>query len=256
MSELDRRIFLRGAGMATLGVGASSLLAACGTEGTQQTADECESTDKSDTEKTLFFSNWPEYIDVKGNKMPSLEKFQSESGIDVTYNADVNDNNEFFAKIQNQLGDCQPIGRDIMTLTDWMAARLVNLGWLQELDHDNIPNVDKNIVASLKSPDWDPNRDYSVPWQSGLTGIAYNAAYTGEVRSFDLAPSLVKRWDELYDVRLGGIIELVRGTDRRSVISGTISALLISGTLALFGAFFVAGRLDVAATATAAIAIQ
>jgi spermidine/putrescine transport system substrate-binding protein len=161
------------------------LLSACGTSGSTQTSDTCKSTDKSSSEKQLFFSNWPEYIDVKGKRMPTLEAFEKSSGIDVTYNTDVNDNNEFFAKVQNQLGDCQPINRDIIVLTDWMAARMVKLGWLQELDHANLGNVDANLVANLRAPDWDPNRDYSVPWQSGLTGIAYNAKYTGEVRSFE-----------------------------------------------------------------------
>lgn len=185
LGPVGRRSFLRGSAVGGLGLGLPALLSACGTEGTVQTAESCTSEDKSSSEKVIEFSNWPEYIDVKGKRMPSLEMFEDETGIDVNYTPDVNDNNEFFAKISNQLGDCQPIGRDIMTLTDWMAAKLVNLGWLQKLDHDNIPNVDNNLVASLKSPDWDPNRDYSVPWQSGLTGIAYNAAYTGEVRSFE-----------------------------------------------------------------------
>ena len=185
LPEVTRRGFVRGAAVGGLGLGLPGLLAACGTEGSVQDAESCKSTDISDKEKKLFFSNWPEYIDVKGKKMPSLEAFEQEYGIDVTYNTDVNDNNEFFAKVQNQLGDCQPIGRDIMVLTDWMAARLVKLGWLQKLDHANLPNVDANLTPNLQSPDWDPNRDYSVPWQSGFTGIAYNAKYTDEVTSFE-----------------------------------------------------------------------
>jgi spermidine/putrescine transport system substrate-binding protein len=185
LPELGRRSFLRGSAVAGLGLGVPTLLSTCGPEGQGQSADTCQSTDKSESEKTLFFSNWPEYIDVKGKRMPTLEAFEKKTGIDVTYNTDVNDNNEFFAKVQNQLGDCQPINRDIIVLTDWMAARMVDLGWLQKLDHANLPNVDANLVANLQSPDWDPNRDYSVPWQSGFTGIAYNAKYTGEVGSFE-----------------------------------------------------------------------
>ncbi len=185
LPELGRRSFLRGSAVAGLGLGVPTLLTACGTEGQGQSADTCQSTDVSDSETKVFFSNWPEYIDVKGKRMPTLEAFEKKTGIDVTYNTDVNDNNEFFAKVQNQLGDCQPINRDIIVLTDWMAARMVELGWLQKLDHANIPNVDANLVANLQSPDWDPNRDYSVPWQTGFTGIAYNAKYTGEVGSFE-----------------------------------------------------------------------
>ncbi|MDP3894529.1 spermidine/putrescine ABC transporter substrate-binding protein [Nocardioides sp.] len=182
---LGRRSFLRGASLATLAVASPSLLAACGTESQVQSDEECASTDRSAEEAKLVFSNWPEYIDVKRKTMPTLEAFQEETGIAVTYNTDVNDNNEFFGKVKDQLGGCQPIGRDIIVLTDWMAARMVGLGWLQKLDDGNMPNVRANLKDNLRSPKWDENRDYSVPWQSGLTGIAYNAKYTGEVGSFE-----------------------------------------------------------------------
>lgn len=185
LGPVGRRSVLRGAAVGGAALGLPALLSACGTEGTVQTAESCTSEDKSASEKVVNFSNWPEYIDVKGKRMPTLEAFEDETGIEVDYTQDVNDNNEFFAKIQNQLGDCQPIGRDIMVLTDWMAARLVNLGWLQKLDHANLPNVDANLVTSLQGVEWDPNRDYSVPWQTGLTGIAYNAKYTDAVGSFE-----------------------------------------------------------------------
>jgi len=190
---MSRRGFLRGASLSALALGSPSLFAACGTEGAQQTAESCVSEDLSSSEKVLNFSNWPSYIDeqvkkVNGKKetvLPTLEDFEAESGIQVTYNTDVNDNNEFFAKVRNQLADCQPTGRDIFVLTDWMAGRMVQLGWIQKLDMANMPNVEANLVANLRSPSWDPNREHSVPWQSGLTGIAYNARYTGEVKSME-----------------------------------------------------------------------
>ncbi len=190
---VSRRSFLRGASLSALALGSPSLLAACGTEGAQQTAESCVSDDLSDTEKVLNFSNWPEYIDVETRKVggqkqtviPTLLDFEEQTGIKVTYNTDVNDNNEFFAKVRNQLAECEPTGRDIFVLTDWMAARMVGLGWLQKLDKANMPNVESNLNASLQAPGWDPEREYSVPWQSGVTGIAYNAKYTGEVRSME-----------------------------------------------------------------------
>ncbi len=186
LPEVDRRLFLRGLGAAGLGLGGSSLLAACGTSGTKISAeDDCTSTDRSDTEKKVVWSNWPEYIDVDGKRMPSVEKFQKQTGIKVVYNTDVNDNNDFFAKVKNQLGACEPVGRDIFVLTDWMAEKMVNAGWLQKLDHSNMPNVEANLVDNLRDPQWDPNRDHSVPWQSGFTGIAYNAKYTKPVGSFE-----------------------------------------------------------------------
>jgi len=182
---LGRRTFLRGASLSALALGSSGLLAACGTDSQVQTTESCKSTDLSSDEKELNFSNWPEYIDVKGQRMPTLEEFESRTGIKVAYNTDINDNNEFFGKVKNQLGGCEPIGRDIIVMTDWMAARMISLGWIQKLDHDNLPNVDANLTADLQSPNWDENRDYSVPWQSGLTGIAYNSRYTDEVGSFE-----------------------------------------------------------------------
>ena len=192
-SPVSRRGFMRGAGLAGLGVGATALLSACGTPAAKQTASSCVSKDLSASQKTLHFSNWPLYLDEKkvkrgGKKVttyPTLADFEKQTGIKVDYVTDVNDNSEFFGIVRNQLADCKPTGRDIMTLTDWMAARMVNLGWLQKLDKSKVPNVDKNLVTTLRSPSWDKNRDYSVPWQSGLTGIAYNAKLTKEVRSFD-----------------------------------------------------------------------
>ena len=181
----SRRGFLRGRGVSALAVSGGGLLAACGTEGTTQTTETCTVEDLSASEKVLNFSNWPLYIDEKGKKLPTLNDFEKQTGIDVTYNTDVNDNNQFFAKVRNQLGACESTGRDLFVLTDWMAARMIGLGWIQELDHGNLPNVDANLSESLREPSWDPGRKYSVPWQSGLTGIAYNSKYTGEVASFE-----------------------------------------------------------------------
>jgi spermidine/putrescine transport system substrate-binding protein len=217
-SDLSRRSFIRSAAaVGGLGIGVPGLLSACGTAGTKQSASTCKSTDKSASEKEVNWSNWPEYIDVKGKHLPTIETFEKETGIQVAYNTDINDNNEFFAKVQNQLGDCQPIGRDIIVLTDWMAARMVKLGWLQKLDHANIPNVDHNLVANLKSPDWDPKRDYSAPWQSGFTGIAYNKKYTKPVGSFEellTRPDLKGRISLLKEMRdTMGFMLLVTGGD-------------------------------------------
>jgi len=189
---LSRRGFLRAGGVSALAVSGGGLLSACGTSGTKQTAETCDSTDKSGTEKALNFSNWPLYIDEKGKRLPTLEDFEAESGIAVTYNTDVNDNNQFFAKVRNQLGACESTGRDIFVLTDWMAARVISLGWTQKLDKANMPNVEANLVESLRNPSWDEGRANSIPWQSGLTGIAYNEKFTGPVASFE---ELVTRAD-------------------------------------------------------------
>ncbi|HEY6593438.1 MAG TPA: spermidine/putrescine ABC transporter substrate-binding protein, partial [Asanoa sp.] len=133
---MSRRTLMRGTvatgALAAAGVG----LAACGTKGTTQTEATCTSDDVSATEKKLVWSNWPLYIDVDEKdekKHPTLNTFVTQTGIQVTYNEDINDNNEFFGKIRNQLAACQSTDRDIVTMTDWMIARLIRLGWLQKL---------------------------------------------------------------------------------------------------------------------------
>ena len=222
---LSRRGFMRGAGLAGLAAGAPSFLAGCGTDAAQQTTESCVSKDISDTEKMLHFSNWPLYIDQAKQKQgdkkvtvfPTLQEFQKTSGIEVEYVADVNSNSEFFGIVRNQLADCQSTGRDMFALTDYMAARMIDLGWIQKLDKANMPNVEANLAESLRSPSWDPNRDYSVPWQSGLTGIAYNSELTGEVRSFEelLTRSDLKGkvslLDEMYDTMI--FLLLMEGSD-------------------------------------------
>jgi spermidine/putrescine transport system substrate-binding protein len=192
-SPMTRRTRLRGMSAGALAAAGGGLLSACGTEGAQQTAQSCQSTDRSNTEKQLQFSNWPLYIDEakvtrNGERVtvfPTLERFEKQSGIEVDYVTDVNDNAEFFGIVRNQLAACEPTGRDLFVLTDYMAARMISLGWIQQLDKANLPNAEANLVENLKSPPWDPDRERAVPWQSGLTGIAYNAAETGEVRSFE-----------------------------------------------------------------------
>ncbi|MFJ8577080.1 extracellular solute-binding protein [Micromonospora sp. NPDC093277] len=188
LRPLTRRGLLTGTlGSAAL-LATAGGLAGCGTKGAQQTEAGCKSEDLSATEKKLAFSNWPQYIDVDAKneaKRPTLDAFVARSGIQVTYTEDVNDNNEFFGKVQNQLASCQPTGRDLMVLTDWMASRMVRLGWLQKLDKSKLPNVEANLLPSLRNVSFDPNREFSVPWQSGLAALAYNAKVTKEIRTVD-----------------------------------------------------------------------
>lgn len=180
--QLTRRSVLRGAG----GVGVAAALAACGTSGsTVAKEDRAANKDKSDTDKTLNVSNWPLYIDFNDDETqkPSLDAFEKQTGLSVTYTEDVNDNSEFFGKVRNQLSANKDTGRDLMVLTDWMAARMIRLGWIQKIDKANTPNFPSNLIPSLAKPGFDEARDYSAPWQSGLTGIAYNEKITGKVGS-------------------------------------------------------------------------
>lgn len=203
---VTRRGFLRGASLASLAVAAPPLLSACGTEGARIAGDECKSVDRSATEKTLVFSNWIGYLDpIKRKDVSTMEKFQQESGITVDYrNGDVNDNETFFAKVSPQLQACKSTGRDVFVVTDYMAARMIDLGWIQELNHANMPNVKANLIEFLQSPAWDPDRSYSVPWQSGMTGICYNSELTDPVTSFRellTRPDLSGKIDLLTEMR-------------------------------------------------------
>jgi len=130
--------------------------------------------------KTITFSNWPLYIDVKGKSHPSLAAFQKRYGVHVNYIEDINDNDSFFGKIEGPLSQGQGIGRDLIVLTDYsgLPGRMIELGWLEKIDKAAIPNI-KNLQPTQRHPAWDPNRDYSLPWQSGMTGIGYDPKKTG-----------------------------------------------------------------------------
>ncbi|UPK76561.1 spermidine/putrescine ABC transporter substrate-binding protein [Nocardioidaceae bacterium SCSIO 66511] len=185
MGRVSRRTLLRGAGATAFGVGSLAVLPLFDAPGTRIEAGTCVSTDLSDTQPDLIISNWPAYIDPPNKKGSTLRTFEERTGISVTYNVDYNDNAEFYAKVRNQLGACEPVKRDMFVSTDWMAARMVNSGWIQKLDASRVPNLHDNLLPSLKDKKWDPDREYSAPWQSGLTGIAYNAAKTDELKSFE-----------------------------------------------------------------------
>jgi spermidine/putrescine transport system substrate-binding protein len=139
--------------------------------------------------KSMVFSNWPLYIDVNEKKKthPSLDQFEAKYKVKVRYVEDINDNDSFFGKIEGPLSQKQSIGRDIIVLTDLSAlpARMIELGWLEKLDKSAIPNI-SNLQPTQQHPAWDPDREYSLPWQSGMTGIGYDPAKVGgEINSVD-----------------------------------------------------------------------
>ena len=182
---LSRRHFLRGVGAGGAAVAGASLLAACGSDPAPQEGG-TDTTDLSDSEKLLNFANWQLYIDTKkvdGEKTyPTMEAFEAETGIDVNYTEPINDNESYFAQIRPILAAGNDIGQDSIVLTDWMASKMIRIGYLQELDKANIPNAD-NMIEKLKHPTFDAERDYSIPWQSGVTGIAYDAGQVDPVTS-------------------------------------------------------------------------
>jgi spermidine/putrescine transport system substrate-binding protein len=199
--RLSRRRFIGRAGSTGLALsGLSTLLAACGSiEGT-------ESHEKNkpagaaavNHPKTAIgnwtFSNWPLYIDKK-----VIKNFNKKYGGHCKYVEEINDNNEFYGKIRQQLEQGRPIGRDIITPTDYLAARLVRLNYAERLDKRNIPNR-VNLVNNLQTINYDPDRSYTMPWQSGAIGLGYNIKKTGRE---------LKNVKDLFDPKFKGRVTML-----------------------------------------------
>jgi spermidine/putrescine transport system substrate-binding protein len=180
--QLTRRALIERAGLGAAALTVPAWLAACGGSSSKKSAATTGTSGSKTLAKTLAFSNWPLYIDVneKTKRHPSLDQFTKQTGVKVKYIEDINDNDQFFGKIEGPLSQGQPIGRDIIVLTDssGLPARMIELGWLEKLDKSAIPNM-KNLQPVQRHPNWDKNRDYSLPWQSGMTGIGYDPNKTG-----------------------------------------------------------------------------
>ena len=199
-SRVSRRSVLAGAGA----VGAGSLLAACGGGG--------------GSDADVRWGNWTLYLDYDSDAKvyPTLEDFISETGINVKYLEDYNDNDEFYGKVQGQLKLNKDIGYDLICPTDWMAARYIRLGYAQKLDKANIPNA-KNIISSLASVPFDQNRDYSLTWQGIMGGFTWNKEKLPKgVRTLDdlFAPANKGKIEVLTELRdTVGVIMLAQGVD-------------------------------------------
>ncbi len=207
-SAVSRRRLLQAAGIG----GAAMAVAACGGTGGGDATSEASGSqaaaaeDRSDTDKALFWSNWPLYIDIDedSGQRPSLDRFMTETGIQVTYNEDVNDNSEFYAKVRTQLEQGREIGRDIVMLTDWMAGLWIQNGFVQKLDKANIPNF-SNMISSYLDVGFDPGREYSMPWQSGFGALGWNKSQLSNAIGTDSLVSV----DQLFDPKLKGKISVL-----------------------------------------------
>ncbi|MGW2518405.1 ABC transporter substrate-binding protein [Streptomyces sp. NPDC001617] len=175
-AAMTRRSLLRASAGGALAVGGLTTLSGCGIPAAGKTQGGQSADDHSAKEKEINFSNWPEYIDVDDSEKhhPTLDQFRKRTGISVKYTEDINDNDEFFGKIQPQLAAGQDTGRDLIVLTDWLAARMIRLGYVQKLDASNLPHAFANLSDQFRSPDWDPGRAYSYVWQGISTVVAYN----------------------------------------------------------------------------------
>jgi len=188
---LSRRQFLTRSGAAVGGVamgsallGSTSALASLGGQG-------------GEVGGKLSVLNWPLYIDKKSPK-----DFEADTGIDLKYSESLNDNNEFFAKYQRQFSQDQYPGFDIAIPTSWMAKRLIELGYVQKLPLDDVPNA-ANLSPDFQGAPWDPAGEYTLPWQTGMAGIAYNLDVTGrELTSFN------DLFDKKFKNKIGMLLEM------------------------------------------------
>ncbi|MET9414151.1 spermidine/putrescine ABC transporter substrate-binding protein [Streptomyces klenkii] len=200
---MSRRTLLRALGA---GAGAAAL-AGCGVPAAYVEPADRAAEDRSGSDKRLVFANWPLYIDVDENdpqKRPTLDAFEKQSGISVKYTEEINDNDEFFGKVSPALMNHQETGRDLIVVSDWMASRYVRLGWVQAMDRSRQPNVDRHLDPLLRKPSFDPGRLHTVPWQSGITGIAYNRKKLGRE---------IRHTSDLWKDDLRGRVTLLAGLD-------------------------------------------
>ncbi|WP_286166607.1 spermidine/putrescine ABC transporter substrate-binding protein [Arthrobacter sp. AQ5-05] len=188
---------LAGAG----GLALAGLLAACGTSGPKSSAGPSAAVDLSGGQKLVNWANWTLYLDYddKTKKYPTLERFMKESGINAKYAEDIDSNDTYYGKIQAQLAAGKDIGQDIITPSDWMSERLIRQGYVQELDHANIPNI-KNLLPELRDVRFDPGRTKSLTWQSGFTGLAWNK---------EAFPKGLKNVSDLWDPALKGRVTVL-----------------------------------------------
>jgi spermidine/putrescine transport system substrate-binding protein len=197
--DLTRRRFLQGSAMA----GVATFLAACGTPGTGASgapsassppaasgvASEAPAESVAPVEGgDLRFANWIGYIDVADDgSFPTLQKFQDESGVTVTYVESIDDNETFFtSNLQGPLDAGLPTEWDIVVVTDWMVARLARLGWLDQIDTASTPNFVANLLPQYKGRSFDPDTNLAAPWQSGMTGLGFDQNKTGALDSIDV----------------------------------------------------------------------
>jgi spermidine/putrescine transport system substrate-binding protein len=219
--RLTRQELLRRGAAGSALLAFPSLLAACGGGG--------GGGDTGEVNDVLNFSNWELYIDTPQSlkdagidKPTTLTQFTDETGIKVNYFEDVNSNSEYFAKVQGRLRQGDGIGRDIIVSTDndRFLGDYISNDWALKLDKDLIPNI-SNLIDAQASPPFDPNREYSLPWFSGMDGIAWNEDLTDPVTSVTQLledPKLkgkVGVWNSMGDTL--GLIMLENGDDPAKV---------------------------------------
>jgi spermidine/putrescine transport system substrate-binding protein len=254
---VSRRRFLQGSAMAGFG----AFLAACSGGSNQSPAPSgtnavviptpppaTEAPSPSPTAKVvtgpLHWAQWPAYIDLVGKageageykpgSSPTIEAFKKQFKVDVNYEEKILANEDFYATIQQQLVAGLATGWDMITVTDWLAAKIISKGWAEKLDQADLPNCSANLRDALKNQVWDPNQDYHYPWQSGMTGIGYNKATLTKAGKAE-PKSLVDLWalpankitflNEKRDTFGLGLMKLGKKADPQTITADDLQAV-------------------------------
>lgn len=215
--RLTRRGFFvkagRGGVYAAGALSLPAILAACGITGQSQAQSEAPASLPAEPAGTVDFANWPAYIDIDEDTggYPTIDAFQEQTGITVNYTEAVNDNEEFFGKIQPDLSAGNATGYDIIVLTDWMIERMIRLGYLETLDKSQLTNWAANAQDLYRDPWYDPGNAHTIAWQSGITGIGYNPTLTGRT---------ITTFDDLLDPEFAGRVGMF--SEMRDTMSLTL----------------------------------
>ena len=138
---------------------------------------------------TLNVMNWGQNIaDGSDDTLDIIAAFEEKyPNIDVNYTTYAS-NEELYSKLSTG-----GITVDVIIPSDYMIARMVGEGMLEELNFDNIPNY-QYVDESFKNTSYDPENKYSVPYTWGTVGILYNTKYVdeGDVTGWELL------WNEKY----------------------------------------------------------
>ena len=173
-----RAVIAAGAALA-----AAVVLAACGgdDDGGVGGADQGERTVAQGGQPSgdVLISNWPGYVDP--GKDGTVALFEEATGVATDYREDVNDNVVFFNKLKPQLDQGSSGGRSLFVVTDWMAKRMYDLGYLQEINQEDLGTVFDNILPQFEESETDPERKFSIPWQGGQTGIFVDTSRAPEI---------------------------------------------------------------------------
>ncbi len=163
---MNRRQFLKIS--AGLGAASGALIACGGGASTPKAADAPKpanpaAVDKSKLAKELSWYTWGGY-----NSDAVLGKFKEEFGVNVKVDT-FSSNEEMEAKFK---AGGNP-GYDLISPSDYMVAKMASGGLLEKIDYANVPNFGL-IDSGHKGLYFDPNNEYSVAYNWGITGLAYD----------------------------------------------------------------------------------